>query len=128
MPLPWPLAILDFEAGSLDEGGDPIELGLAIGPARTNPALGWSTPICPTWAWFAPRHCSPRSARVHGLTPNDLVAGAAPTACTRSLDAILLPIVAEHCDELTSPGYCGSNASSRRPTSNRPSPCAPGKT
>lgn len=31
--MPLPLAILDFEAGSLDEGGDPIELGLAIWPA-----------------------------------------------------------------------------------------------
>ena len=32
--LPWPLAVIDFEASSLDQDGYPIEVGLALAGAR----------------------------------------------------------------------------------------------
>ena len=40
---PWPLAVIDFEASSLDDDSYPVEIGLALWPGPDEPIFGWST-------------------------------------------------------------------------------------
>jgi hypothetical protein len=71
--LPWPLAVIDVEASSLDLAGYPIEVGLALWPAPDEPTFGWSTLIRPIDDWRQHGHWSPVSAKVHGIRGGDLL-------------------------------------------------------
>ena len=76
--LPWPLAVIDFEASSLDQDDYPIEVGLALWPAPDDPVFSWSTLIQPAGAWSRLGHWSPKSAKVHGIRGRDLLAMGQP--------------------------------------------------
>lgn len=70
--LPWPLAVIDFEASSLDLEGYPIEVGLAVWAAPETPIFAASTLIRPDEAWTRHGHWSPASAKLHGIRGRDL--------------------------------------------------------
>jgi hypothetical protein len=76
--LPWPLAVIDIEASSLDLKGYPIEVGLALWPAPDDPVFGWSALIRPVEDWTRHGHWSPASAKVHGIRGTDLLAYGKP--------------------------------------------------
>ena len=76
--LPWPLAIIDFEASSLEQDGYPIEVGLAVWPGPEAAITGWSTLIQPAGEWSRCGHWSPASAKVHGIRGRDLLATGQP--------------------------------------------------
>lgn len=76
--LPWPLAVIDFEASSLDQDGYPIEVGLALWPDPDQGILGWSTLIQPAEEWTRHGHWSLKSAKVHGIQGRDLLAHGQP--------------------------------------------------
>jgi DNA polymerase-3 subunit epsilon len=76
--LPWPLAVIDFEASSLDQDGYPIEVGLALWPSPDQAILGWSTLIQPAGEWTRRGHWSLKSAKVHGILGRDLLAHGQP--------------------------------------------------
>lgn len=97
--LPWPIAILDFEASSLDEDSYPIEVGLALWPAPDESILGWSTLICPVGDWVRRGHWSPASAKVHGIRGSDLLAhGQSPERIASALNEALGPGAVAWCD------------------------------
>jgi len=81
--LPWPLAVIDIEASSLDLTGHPIEVGLALLSAPNEPIFGWSTLIRPVDEWRLHGHWSPVSAKVHGIRGGDLLARWALAAADR---------------------------------------------
>ena len=72
------MAVIDFEASSLDQDGYPIEVGLAFWPGPDKPISGWSTLIQPAWDWSRNGHWSPKSARVHGIPGKELLANGQP--------------------------------------------------
>jgi DNA polymerase-3 subunit epsilon len=76
--LPWPLAVIDFEASSLDQDGYPIEVGLAFWPSPDEAIYGWSTLIEPAGEWTRHGHWSPKSAKVHGISGRELLANGMP--------------------------------------------------
>lgn len=97
--LPWPLAVIDIEASSLDLSGYPIEVGLAVWPAPDAPIFGWSTLIHPIDEWRAHGHWSPVSARVHGIRGSDLVVqGRSPQEVATALNEALGPGAVAWCD------------------------------
>ena len=97
--LSWPLAVIDFEASSLDQDGYPIEVGLALWPAPDQPVLGWSALIRPAGDWTRRGHWSPKSAKVHGIRGADLLAHGHPPAWVASaLNAALGPGGVVWCD------------------------------
>ena len=73
--LPWPLAVIDFEASSLDQDSYPIEVGLAFWPDPDDGISGWSTLIQPVGDWTRKGHWSPKSAKVHGISAMELMSG-----------------------------------------------------
>ena len=81
MALPWPLAVIDFEASSLDQDGYPIEVGLAFWHSPDEAIYGWSTLIQPAWEWTRNGHWSPKSAKVHGISGRELLADGKPVDC-----------------------------------------------
>lgn len=88
--LPWPLAAIDFEASSLEPGGYPIEVGIALWRAPDAPILGWSALVRPTEEWMRHGHWSPDSAQVHGIRGSELRAqGQAPARLAALLNAVL---------------------------------------
>lgn len=97
--LPWPLAVIDFEASSLDEDGYPVEVGLALWPAPDAPILGWSALIRPAGDWARRGHWSPASAKVHGIRGSDLLAhGQPPERIATALNEALGPGAVAWCD------------------------------
>jgi hypothetical protein len=97
--LPWPLAVLDFEASSLELTGYPIEAGLALWHAPGEPIFGWSVLIRPTDDWRQHGHWSLDSAKVHGLRGRDLIAdGWPPQRVARALNEALGPGRTAWCD------------------------------
>ena len=95
----WPIAVLDFEASSLDDDSYPIELGLALWPAPDEPILGWSTLIRPVGDWMRRGHWSPASAKVHGIQGSDLLAhGRSPERFALALNEALGPGAVAWCD------------------------------
>ena len=76
--LPWPLAVIDFEASSLDQDGYPIEVGLALWSGPEDPIFSWSSLIQPVGEWSRGGHWSSKSAKVHGILSRDLVAHGYP--------------------------------------------------
>lgn len=96
--LPWPLAVIDFEASSLDEDSYPIEVGLALWPAPDAPILGWSALIHPAGNWVRRGHWSPASAKVHGIRGSDLLAhGRSPERVASALNEALGPDAVAAC-------------------------------
>ena len=97
--LPWPLAVIDIEASSLDLKGYPIEVGLAFWPAPAEPIFGWSTLIHPTDEWRLHGHWSPESAKVHGIRGRDLLAhGRSPPKVAAAQNEALGPGAVAWCD------------------------------
>jgi len=97
--LPWPLAVIDIEASSLDLRGYPIEVGLAAWPAPTEPISGWSTLIRPTDEWRQHGHWSPASAKVQGIRGTDLLAhGRSPQQVAAALNEALGTGTVVWCD------------------------------
>ena len=97
--LPWPLAVIDFEASSLDDDSYPMEVGLALWPGPDEPILGWSTLIRPAGDWARRGHWSPASAKVHGIRGSDLLAhGRSPERIASALNEALGPGAVAWCD------------------------------
>jgi DNA polymerase-3 subunit epsilon len=97
--LPWPLAVIDFEASSLDQDSYPIEVGLALWPAPGEPILGWSALIRPAGDWTRHGHWSPASGKVHGIRGSDILAhGQSPEQVAAALNAALGPGAVAWCD------------------------------
>jgi len=97
--LPWPLAMIDFEASSLDQDSYPIEVGLALWPGPDEPILGWSTLIRPARDWTRRGHWSPASAKVHGIRGSDLLAhGRSPKRVALALNEALGLAAVAWCD------------------------------
>ena len=93
--LPWPLAVIDFEASSLDPNGYPIEVGLALRPAPDEPIRGWSALIRPAEDWTRHGDWSPASAKVHGIRGGELLARGQPSEpIATALNAALGPGIA----------------------------------
>ena len=72
--LPWPVAVIDFEANSLEQDGYPIEVGLTLWPVPDAPVEGWSAFIRPSWRWTANGHWNAASAKVCGIRGSDFLA------------------------------------------------------
>jgi DNA polymerase-3 subunit epsilon len=72
--LPWPLAVIDFEASSLAPGSYPIEVGVAVWDSPEAPLRVWSTLIRPHVSW-SDRPWSAQSEEVHGISRRELDAG-----------------------------------------------------
>jgi hypothetical protein len=88
--LPWPLAVIDIEASSLDLTGYPIEVGLALWHAPNEQIFSWSTLIRPIEEWRLLGHWSPVSAKVHGIRGGDLLAyGRLPQEIAAALNEAL---------------------------------------
>ena len=97
--LSWPVAVIDFEASSLDEDSYPIEVDLALWPASAEPILGWSALIRPAGDWVRRGHWSPASAKVHGIRGSDLLAhGRSPERIASALNEALGPGAMAWCD------------------------------
>lgn len=97
--LPWPLAVIDIEASSLELTGYPIEVGLALWHAPDEPIFGWSTLIQPVDEWRAFGHWSPVSAKVHGIRGRDLlVHGHSPRQIAAALNETLGSGIVVWCD------------------------------
>ncbi len=97
--LPWPLAVIDFEASSLEPSGYPIEVGLALWDAPGEPIRSWSALIQPTTDWARQGHWSQQSAKVHGLRGRDLMAaGWRPDRIAPGLNRVLGPGRTVWCD------------------------------
>jgi hypothetical protein len=84
--LSWPVRVIDFEASSLEDGGYPIEVGLAVWPTESEPISIWSTLIRPTDDWRRFGHWSVASRHVHGISMNDLAAGAPAGEVAKTLN------------------------------------------
>ncbi|HQS07647.1 MAG: hypothetical protein B7Y12_04200 [Rhizobiales bacterium 24-66-13] len=85
----WPLRIIDFEASSLEDGGYPIEVGLAVWPAPDEPIQVWSALIRPTQDWTEFGHWSELSQDVHGIDQAELATAESPMAVARSLNTLI---------------------------------------
>ena len=97
--LSWPVAVIDFEASSLEQDSYPIEVGLALWSGPSESVLGWSTLIRPAWDWTANGHWSPASAKVHGIRGRDLLArGHEPARVAKALNETLGPGTTAWCD------------------------------
>ena len=97
--LPWPVAVIDFEASSLDQDSYPIEVGLTLWPAPDEPILGWSTLIRTAGDWVRRGHWSPISDKVHGIRGSDLFAhGRSPERVASALNEALGPGAVAWCD------------------------------
>lgn len=93
-----PLAILDFEASSLNPDSYPIEVGLAVAASLTKPALVWSSLIAPTDEWIGRGDWERASEQVHGISRRELSNGMTPSEVTTILDKMLQPIGHAWCD------------------------------
>lgn len=99
MSLPFPFAVIDFEASSLsDERSYPIEVGIAIARSETESIRVWSSLIRPTPEWLARGTWSARSTAVHGITQDELASGPSPGEVARVLNAIAATIPRWFCD------------------------------
>lgn len=85
----FPLAVLDFEASSLDRSSFPIEVGVAIAQDGSGQIEQWSTLIRPEPAWDVSTAWDPDAERVHGIARRDLVRGLPPAGTLRQLNALL---------------------------------------
>jgi len=76
--LPWPLAVIDFEASSWDHHSYPIEVGLAFWPSPDEPIYGWSTLIKPAEKWTRVGDWSLNMETVHGISMTELLKTGTP--------------------------------------------------
>jgi hypothetical protein len=97
--LPWPLYTIDFEASSLEPGGYPIEVGIALWPLLNEPIFGWSSLIRPTDDWLQHGDWSRASREVHGIRQSELIAsGQPPLEVTRAINEALAQSGIVWCD------------------------------
>lgn len=97
MNAPLPLAIIDFEASSLEHDSYPIEVGMAVLDA-VGTINTWSTLIRPTTTWELSGHWSHRSQRIHGIAREELGAGLSPRQVMQELNERLALIPRVCCD------------------------------
>lgn len=92
-----PIAVLDFEASSLEMSGFPIEAGIAIarGP---NDIESWSTLIRPADGWNVPDAWDPAAERVHNIRGGWLSDGMIPRDVLTSLNERLRDVGPVWCD------------------------------
>jgi hypothetical protein len=99
MTLPFPFAVIDFEASSLsDERSYPIEVGFAVALSEHEPIQVWSSLIRPAPEWITRGTWSARSAAVHGITLAGLAEGATPIDVANTLNALAAKIPRWFCD------------------------------
>jgi DNA polymerase-3 subunit epsilon len=91
--LKFPLAVLDFEASSLEQDSYPVECGLAVVAAIDEPMRVWSTLIAPSGTWKMSGHWSAKSAKIHGITHEELTTGTSPMTVADELNARFPDIV-----------------------------------
>ncbi len=97
--LPWPLAMLDIEASSLDQDSYPIEVGVAVWPAPNAPIAGWSTLILPTEHWLRHGHRSRKASALHLIPDAELLAqGRPPAQAAAMLNVALEQTAVAWCD------------------------------
>jgi hypothetical protein len=97
--LPWPLYMIDFEASSLEPGGYPIEVGLALWPAADEPIFSWSSLIRPTDDWLKHGDWSKASREVHGISQNEAVrTGREPVKVAKAINEALSQSGVVWCD------------------------------
>ena len=97
--LSWPVAVIDFEASSLEQDSYPIEVGLALWFLPEEPVRGWSTLIRPAWDWTRNGHWSPASAKIHGIRGRDLLAqGQEPALVATALNEAIGRGATAWCD------------------------------
>lgn len=87
----FPIAIVDFEASSLDIDSYPIEAGLALCHAADQPISVWSSLIVPTDDWNAVGW-DVAAQRVHGIARSELDAGMSPVEVASHLNQCLGPL------------------------------------
>lgn len=97
--LPWPLVVIDFEASALDQDSYPVEVGLARWCGSDTPILGWSVLIAPTADWVRKGRRSAKSARLHGITDEELrIRGVPPRTAADLLDSLVGDGTTAWCD------------------------------
>ena len=85
----FPLAVLDFEASSLDPSSYPIEVGVAVARTADAQIETWSTLIRPHPSWREGGDWGPQAQAVHGITPAMLAEGMDPEAVLTRLNQLL---------------------------------------
>ncbi|WP_127088295.1 hypothetical protein [Aquabacter cavernae] len=85
----WPLRTLDFEASSLEDGGYPIEVGIAVWPSHGEPISSWSALIRPLKEWEEDGHWDEHASLIHGIDTLELVDAETPTAVAKALNVRL---------------------------------------
>lgn len=87
----FPLAIIDFEASSLNPESFPIEVGLAVAHTSDAPIKVWSSLINPAKDWIARRDWDKSAADTHMITLAELAGGLPPSQVAETLNAALGP-------------------------------------
>lgn len=96
--LTWPIASIDFEASSLEDGGYPIEVGIAVWPKLDAPVYVWATLIRPIEDWLRYGHWSKSSRAVHGISQKELEAGLEPKQVATALNEVFGVVGPAWCD------------------------------
>lgn len=81
----WPIAIVDFEASSLEDQSYPIEVGVATWSGAAKPIHIWSSLIEPTSEWVRDGIWTWEAQQIHGITPHDLIGAPKPRAVVDQL-------------------------------------------
>lgn len=92
MAVRYPIAVIDFEASSLEHGSYPIEVGVAICDQAGGAMRCWSALIRPTGSWSMGGHWSKASQRIHGITREELADGMAVREAMQQLNTLLSPV------------------------------------
>lgn len=95
----WPLRTLDFEASSLEDGGYPIEVGIAVWPAPGEPISSWSALIQPSKEWEEDGRWDEHASLIHGIGTCELVAAEMPRVVAKALN-VRLKAGSVWCDAL----------------------------
>lgn len=99
MTIQFPLAVIDFEASSFsDERSYPVEVGVAVAPAAGSAILVWSSLIRPTAEWIRTGDWSAKSAKVHGISLQELESGGSPEETAHALNRIAALVPRFWCD------------------------------
>lgn len=96
--LHYPLAVLDFEASSLLDGGYPIEVGVAVAADERGEVQTWSSLIKPSHEWLESGIWNESSAKIHGIDRAELAGGMSSVDVAGRLNEICGPIVNVWCD------------------------------
>ncbi len=96
--VPCPLAVIDYEASSLEDDSYPIEVGIAVWLDVAHPIVVWSSLIRPEREWRLYGHWSRRSQKAHGIRSDDLSTAPDANAVAAELCARLDGVATVWCD------------------------------